>query len=416
MSDSNGFDHTEIERIRSDFPILSARIRGRRLAWLDNAATTQKPRAVIEAVKRFYEEKNANVHRGLHALSRAATEALKESRSACARFIGAESATEIVFTRNATEAINLVASAWGEENIGPGDEILLTEMEHHSNLVPWQLLARKRNARLKFIPLSSEGVLALDALPRLLSDRTGLVAITHVSNVLGTVNDVKRIIREAHDAGVPVLLDAAQSVPHIAVDVADLDCDFLAFSGHKLCGPTGIGVLYAKRRLLEAMPPYQGGGEMILSVEPEFSVWNDPPYKFEAGTPNAAGAVGLKAALDYLSRLGMERIREHETRLASYALERLERIEGITILGRAKERTGIVSFEIEGIHPHDMAQYLDSKGIAVRAGHMCAQPLLKRLGKTAALRASFYFYNTTEEIDRLIAEISQGKEFFHRGS
>ena len=321
-----------------------------------------------------------------------------------------------MFTRNATEAINLVASAWGEENIGPGDEILLTEMEHHSNLVPWQLLARKRNARLKFIPLSSEGVLALDALPRLLSDRTGLVAITHVSNVLGTVNDVKRIIREAHDAGVPVLLDAAQSVPHIAVDVADLDCDFLAFSGHKLCGPTGIGVLYAKRRLLEAMPPYQGGGEMILSVEPEFSVWNDPPYKFEAGTPNAAGAVGLKAALDYLSRLGMERIREHETRLASYALERLERIEGITILGRAKERTGIVSFEIEGIHPHDMAQYLDSKGIAVRAGHMCAQPLLKRLGKTAALRASFYFYNTTEEIDRLIAEISQGKEFFHRGS
>ena len=412
-----------VDALRRDFPILSRKLpvagnKGavRRLVYLDNAATSQKPRQVTEALTRYYEESNANVHRALHRLGEEATAAYEESRGTVGRFIGARSPTEIVFTRGTTESINLVAAAWGRKNVGPGDEILLTEMEHHSNLIPWQLLAAERNATLRFIPFGDDGALQLEALDELLTERTKLVALTHMSNVFGTINPVRRIIETAHERNIPVLLDGAQSVPHLPVDVKELDCDFLAFSGHKMCGPTGIGVLYGKERLLEDMPPYQGGGEMIASVWLDRATWNDLPYKFEAGTPNIAGAVGLKNAVDYLAKLGMDAVRRHEEELTRYALARLRELDDITFHGEAPERGGVVSFSLGEIHPHDIAQFLDNEGVAIRAGHHCAYPIMRKLGVAATARASLYLYNTTEEIDLFVDALRRTREFFHRVS
>jgi cysteine desulfurase/selenocysteine lyase len=397
----------DVAAVRADFPILEGG-----LAYLDNAATTQKPRQVIEALAGYYRESNANVHRALHRLGEAATEAFEEGRRTVARFIAAAGPAEIVFTRGATEAINLVAASWGRSNVSAGDEILLTEMEHHSNLVPWQLLAEATGATLRFIPFREDGSLDLDRLEALLTARTKLVAVTAMSNVFGTINDTQRIVGAAHAAEIPVLLDGAQSVPHLPVDVQALDCDFLAFSGHKMYGPTGIGVLYGKKRLLEAMPPYQAGGEMIRSVWLDRSTWNDLPYKFEAGTPHIAGAVGLKAAIEYLSGLGMERIRAYEDSLTRYALERLGAVDGLTVHGEAPVRGGVISFTLDGVHPHDVAQYLDSEDIAIRAGHHCAYPIMRKLGVPATARASLAFYNTAGEIERLAGALNRAKEFF----
>jgi len=411
-----------VDRCRRDFPILNRPLPGKGgappvpLAYLDNAATTQKPESVIRAVAQYYITSNANVHGGVHSLAERATEAYESSRKAVAEFLGCTETHRIVFTRSATEAINLVASSFSALRIGRGDEFLLTEMEHHSNLVPWQLAARARGARLRFIPFGGDGTLELDRLDKLLTDRTKIVSVVHVSNVLGTINDVRTIIRAAHAAGIPVLLDAAQSAPHIPVDVKALDCDFLVFSGHKIYGPTGIGVLYAKEEYLEAMPPYQSGGKMIESVWLDRAKWNRIPYKFEAGTPNVAGAVGLKAALRYVTEAGRERIAAYETALTRYAVERLQQIPGVDVYGNPPDRSGIVPFNLRGIHPHDAAQFLDTKGIAVRAGHHCAYPTMRKLGVPATLRVSFSFYNTPEEVDRLVEALSEAREFFGRDS
>ena len=407
--------------VRDDFPILARNLpvpggRGevRPLVYLDNAATSQKPRCVIDAITRYYERSNANVHRGLHRLWEEATEAYESSRAAVARYINARTTREIIFTRGATEALNLVAAAWGRHSLRPGDEILLTEMEHHSNLIPWQLVAEASGASLRFIPFDEHGLLELDELDRLLTDRTKLVGVTHMSNVFGTINPVRRIVEAARERGAVVLVDAAQSVPHMPVDVTELDCDFLAFSGHKMCGPTGVGVLYGKEHLLEAMPPYQGGGEMISSVWLDRATWNELPYKFEAGTPNIAGAVGLHAAIDYLSALGMEAIRTYEEELTRHALERLGGVPEIHIYGEAPERGGVIAFNLGDLHPHDVAQFLDHEGIAIRAGHHCAYPIMRKLGVAATARASLYFYNTADDVDRLVDALDKTKEFFGR--
>ncbi len=410
----------EMLTLREDFPILREVFRSSRgeeipLIYLDNAATTQKPGQVLEAITNYYRHTNANVHRAIHKLGERATEAYEGSRKRVAQFINASSEKEIVFTRGTTEAINLVATGFGEKFIGEGDEILISEMEHHSNLIPWQLLARKKGARLRFIPFLPDGTLDLSQLDELLTDRTRLVAVTHMSNVFGTINPVRQIIRKAHQRNIPVLLDGAQSVPHLPVDVQELGCDFLAFSGHKMCGPTGIGVLYGKAELLETMEPYQGGGEMIRSVWYDRATWNDIPHKFEAGTPNIAGAVGLAAAMDYLHHIGMENITRYEQKLTTYAMTRMQEIPGMRIFGQAPERGGVISFYLGSIHPHDMAQFLDYRGIAVRAGHHCAQPIMRKLEIPATTRASFYFYNTFEEIDRFIEALYQAKEFFKDG-
>lgn len=409
-------------RIREDFPILNRTIRGRELVYLDNAATSQKPLAVLRAVENYYRHSNANVHRALHTLGEEATAGYENGRESIRRFIGAASTREIVFTRGATEAINLVSFSWGRKNLKDGDEILLTEMEHHSNLVPWQLLATEKNCRLRFIPFGKDGVLELDDLGKIWNDRIRLVAMTHVSNVFGTVNDVRRVIDFAHERGVPVLLDGAQSVPHMPVDVQALDCDFMVFSGHKMCSPMGIGVLYGRESLLEEMPPFQGGGDMIRSVWLEKAEWNEIPWKFEAGTPNVEGAVGLSAAVTYLSGLGMENVRDHEGRLTGYALDRLREVPGLTVYGpdytpdvTQPTRSGVISFNLDGVHPHDAAQYLDREAIAVRAGHHCAHPLMRKLGIAATVRASFYLYNTRREIDRLAETLVQAREFFSDG-
>ncbi len=414
-----GFDP---HRVRQDFPILKETFRrGRQgersvpLVYLDNAATTQKPRPVIQAVVDYYEHANANVHRAIHTLGDRATELYEASRRKLARFLGAASEREIVFTRGTTEAINLVAAAWGRTFLNPGDEILLTEMEHHSNLIPWQLLAREKQLTLRFIPFHADGTLALERLDLYFTPRTRLVAVTHMSNVFGTINPIKAIVAAAHRFDVPVLVDGAQSAPHMPVNVQELDCDFFALSGHKMCGPTGIGVLYAREKWLEAMEPYHGGGEMIRSVWLDRATWNDIPYKFEAGTPNIAGAVGLGAAVEYLSAIGMENIARYERSLTRYALERLREIPGVRIFGEAPERGGVLSFYVGQIHPHDVAQFLDTEGIAIRAGHHCAQPIMRKLGVMATARASFYFYNTPEEVDRLIQSINKMKEFFGNG-
>lgn len=405
--------HLDPYKYRLDFPILSEKVHDNSLIYFDNAATTQKPNQVINSISAYYRNSNANVHRAIHLLGERATSGFEMARKRVATFINAESERQIIFTRGTTEAINLVANSWGLKFLEPDDEIILTEMEHHSNLIPWQLIAHKVNAKLRFIPFKEDGTLDFPIFERILSNKTKLIAVTHMSNVFGTINPIKRIIRMAHDRGVPVLLDAAQSVPHLPIDVQHLDCDFLAFSAHKMLGPTGIGVLYAKVRLLENMDPYQGGGEMISSVWLENATWNEIPHKFEAGTPNIAGAFGFKAALDYLDNIGMQNITLYEQEITTYALNKMMEIDDMVIYGSAPERGGAISFNLGNIHPHDLSHYLDQQGIAVRAGHHCAQTVMRKLNIAATTRASFYFYNTLEEIDYFVEQLKSAKAFFN---
>lgn len=401
----------DVHAVRRQFPILSQEVNGHPLVYLDSAATSQKPLAVIEAIARYYREYNANVHRGLYTLAERATAAMEEARAKVARFINAPAPEQVIFVRNTTEAINLVAYSYGAR-LREGDEILLTPMEHHSNLVPWQLAARRAGARLRFIPLLADGTLDLAQLQGLLGPRTRLVALTHVSNLLGTINPVEEIVEAAHRRGIPVLVDGAQSVPHMPVDVQALDCDFLAFSGHKMLGPMGIGVLYGKRELLEEMDPFLAGGEMISEVGLEESTWQDLPYKFEGGTPDAASAIGLGAAIDFLESLGMEEVYRHEQELVRYALKVLREVDGITIYGPDSPRGGVIAFNLGELHPHDLATFLDQEGIAIRVGHHCAQPLTRWLKVPATARASFYVYNLPEEVDALARGLEHAKEFF----
>ncbi len=387
---------------RQDFPLLQRTVYGKPIVYLDNAATTQKPTAVVAALQRYYTECTSNVHRGVYYLSEQATQLYEEARRTVQRFLGAAEAAEIVFVRGTTEAINLVAHCLGRTRIRPGSEILLTHMEHHSNIVPWQLVAEQTGARLRVLPITPDGELMLEAYPELLTERTAVVAVVHVSNSLGTINPVAELIRIAHERGIPVLVDGAQAVAHMPVDVQQLDCDFYAFSGHKIYGPTGIGVLYAKRHWLEEFPPYQGGGDMIRHVTFEHTLYNDVPYKFEAGTPNIAGAIGLKAALEYIQQCGLERIASHEHELLRYATERLQELPGVRLIGTAQRKAAIISFVIEGIHPHDVGTVLDREGIAIRVGHHCTQPVMEFFGVPATSRVSFGLYNTLEEVDRLV--------------
>lgn len=403
----------KVEVIREDFPILRRQVDGKPLTYLDSAATSQKPEAVLAAMEQYYRSYNANVHRGIYRISEESTARYEEARAKVAAFIHARSPKGVIFTRNATEAINLVAWSWGRANFVAGDAILLSEMEHHSNLVPWQLLAKEKGLRLEFLRIDGKGLLDLGEAERLLSRGVKLVSITHVSNVLGTINPVREIARLAHGHGALMLVDGAQSVPHLPLNVQELDCDFLAFSSHKMLGPTGIGVLYGRRALLEEMEPFLGGGDMIREVHLYEALWNELPWKFEAGTPAIAEAIGLGAAVDYLQGIGMAEVREHELELASYALERIGELRGITIYGPpVPHRGGVVSFNLEGIHPHDLAALLDREGIAIRAGHHCAQPLMERLGVAATARVSFYLYNMSEEVDRLIEGIGKARRLF----
>ncbi|MFN2463822.1 MAG: cysteine desulfurase [Candidatus Dormibacteria bacterium] len=401
----------DVAAVRADFPILDRTVRGGRgLVYLDSAASSQKPNQVIDALADYYRRYNANIHRGIHTLSEEATDEYERARRKIQRFINAESPEEVIFVRNTTEAINLVAHSYGER-LREGDEILLTEMEHHSNLVPWQLLSDRKGARLKFIPLFDNGTLDLGDLDSLLTPRTRIVAISHMSNVLGTINPVEEITRRAHAAGAVVLLDAAQSVPHLPVDVRALGCDFMAFSGHKMLGPMGVGVLYGRREILESMPPFLGGGNMIMLVELEKSTWNELPDKFEAGTPDAGGAIALGVAVDYLTAVGMENIRQHERDITDYALEVLLGIEDLALYGpkSADDRGGVLAFNFADIHPHDLGTLLDRDGVAIRAGHHCCQPLMRRLGQVATARASFYLYNTRAEVDALAAALANAR-------
>ncbi len=404
----------DTDRWRADFAVLRREVHpGVPLVYLDSAATSQKPRAVLEAMRDFYELHNANIHRGLHRLAEEATEAFEQARRAVAAFIGAGDPRQIVFTRNTTESINLVARTWARANLKRGDVILLSEMEHHSNLVPWQMLASERELRLEFLPVTDGGELDMEALPTLLSLRPRLVAITHMSNVLGTINPVEDVIRQSHQAGALVLLDGAQAVPHLPVDVTALGVDFYAFSAHKMCGPTGIGALYGRLELLEEMPPFLGGGDMIKRVELRSFEANSVPHKFEAGTPAIAEAIGFGAAAEYVADVGREAIHGHEQAVAGYAIERLEEIPGVRVFGPpAERRGGVVSFTLDGVHPHDIAQVLDSEGVAIRAGHHCAMPLHARLGLPASARASFYLYNTESEVESLVRGLYKVKEVF----
>jgi cysteine desulfurase / selenocysteine lyase len=402
----------DVLAIRADFPILSSTVRGKRLVYLDNAATSQKPRSVIDAMVRFYTSDNANIHRGVHALSERATQAYESARERVARFIGARSSREIVFTRGATEAINLVAQSYGAGVLQRGDEILITGMEHHSNIVPWQLVSDRTGAKLKAVPITDSGELDRSAFEHMLSDRTRLVAMVHLSNALGTINPVAELIALAHARGIPVLIDGAQSAPHLPVDVTAMGCDFFVFSGHKLCGPTGIGVLYGREALLERMPPWQGGGDMIASVTLERSTWAPVPSKFEAGTPPIAEAIGLGVAIDYIEAIGLEAIVAWEGELLDRATELVAAIDGVRLVGTAKEKASILSFVVEGVHPHDVGAILDDEGVAVRAGHHCAQPVMDRLGVPATARASFAFYNTFQDIDALARGIRRVREVF----
>ena len=399
-------------RIRDEFPILATRVNGKPLVYLDNAATTQKPRAVIDAVARYYAAENANIHRGVHYLSQRATEAYEGSREKVARFLNAESSREIVFVRGATEGINLVAQSFGRAFFRPGDEILITGMEHHSNIVPWQLLAAQTGAVLRAVPFDDSGELDLAAFDRLLTDRTKLVSVVHLSNALGTINPIRRISEAARARGIPVLVDGAQSAPHLGVDVRELGCDFFVFSGHKLFGPTGIGVLYGREALLERMPPWQGGGDMIASVTLEQSTWAGIPAKFEAGTPHIAGAVGLGAAIDWISDVGMDLVAAHEAVLLEHASAEVSRLPGVRLVGTARERASILSFVVDGVHAHDVGQVLDAEGVAIRAGHHCAQPVMARYGVAATARASFAVYNTPEEVGALVRGIQRVKQVF----
>ncbi len=400
--------------IRKDFPILSRQVHGKPLVYLDSTASSQKPVAVIEAMSTYYETTHANVHRGVYEISEEATTRMEKARVKIARFINARQSKQVIFTRNTTESINLVAYSWGNTNIAAGDLIVLTELEHHSNLIPWQLLARRTGARLEFVPITDEGLLRLDIYEQLLQQQPKLVAFTHMSNVLGTINPAQQMIAQAHAAGATVLLDAAQSVPHLPVDVQSLDIDFLCFSGHKMLGPTGIGILYGKRELLEAMPPFMGGGEMIRKVGLRESTWNDLPWKFEAGTPAIAEAIGLGAAVDYLTELGMENVQRHEQEITAHAMEQLQAVPELTIYGpEAARRGGVVSFTLADIHAHDLASILDQEvGVAIRAGHHCAQPLLDRLGLAATARASFYVYTIPEDIDVLVQGLHKALRIF----
>lgn len=400
--------------LRDDFPIFQREAHpGVPLVYLDSTATSQKPQAVIEAMDSYYRLSNANIHRGIHVLAEEATKLYEEARVKIAKFIGAPSPRQVIYTRNATESINLVALTWGRANLVAGDLVVLTEMEHHSNLVPWQILSAEKNLRLEFIPVTGEGLLDLGVYENLLRQEPKLVGFTHMSNVLGTINPAQEIVRLAHQAGAVALIDGAQSVPHFPVDVAALDVDFLAFSAHKMCGPTGIGILYGKKELLERMPPFLGGGDMIKRVELRKFVPNELPHKFEAGTPAIAEAVGLGAAVDYLTVVGMQHVADYEHEIISYALERLEEIPGVSIFGpQAKHKGGVAAFTLRGVHPHDIAQVLDAQGIAIRAGHHCAMPLHEKFGLPATARASFYLYNTPQEVDKLVEGIYKVKELF----
>lgn len=401
-----------VKEIRKLFPILHQEVNGHPLVYLDSAATSQKPLPVIEAVERYYREYNSNVHRGVHTLGTKATDAYEGAREKVARFLNAPDPAQIIFTRGTTSALNLVAWSYARAVLEPGDEIVITPMEHHSNLIPWQQAAKATGATLKYVPLRPDGTIAVEDFAQTVTRRTKIVAVTHVSNVLGTINPIKTFAAIAHEKGAVIVVDGAQSTPHMKVDVQDLDVDFYAFSGHKMCAPTGIGVLYGKRHLLEQMEPVEFGGEMIDTVELYDSTWKEIPWKFEGGTPIIAGAIGLAAAIDFLESVGLDAIRAHEEQLARYALERLRAIDGVTVYG-PEERAGLITFNVEGVHPHDVATVLDSRGIAVRAGHHCAQPLMRWLGVTATARASFYLYNTEEEIDKLADALQYAKEYFH---
>jgi cysteine desulfurase / selenocysteine lyase len=407
IDSARGFD---VQRVRRDFPVLQEKIHGKPLVYLDNAATTQKPLAVIEAIENYYRHDNSNIHRGVHALSERATEAYEKVRMAAQKFLNAADSKEIIFVRGTTEAINLVAQTYGRKNVGSGDEVLITALEHHSNIVPWQLLCEEKGAKLRVAPINDRGELLLEDFAKLLGPKTKIVAFGHLSNALGTINPVREIVRMAHARNIPVLVDGAQAAPRMKVDVQTLDCDFYAISGHKMYGPTGIGVLYGKTHLLEAMPPYQGGGDMIASVTFEKTVYNRLPYKFEAGTPNIADTIGLGAAIDYLNELGLDGIEKHEADLLVYATAKVEGIPGVRIVGTAHEKAGVLSFVMDDIHPHDIGTILDSEGIAVRTGHHCAQPVMQRFNIPATARASFGLYNTREEVDALVAGIHRVRE------
>jgi cysteine desulfurase/selenocysteine lyase len=399
---ATGFD---VDAVRADFPILRRQIRGRRLAYLDNAATTQKPQVVLDALMGYYTTSNANVHRGVHLLSELATEAHEAAREKVRAFFNARSVAEIIFTRNSTEGLNLVAHAFGRWRVQAGDEVVISAMEHHSNIVPWQLLCEERGAHLRVAPINDAGELILEALDGLLGPRTKLLSVTHMSNALGTINPIAEIVRMAHDRGVPVLVDGSQAAYHLPVDVQALDCDFYVATGHKLYGPTGIGVLYGRQALLEEMPPFLGGGDMIRSVTFEKSTWNDLPFKFEAGTPDIAGAIGLGAALDYMSAVGLDRVSRHERDLLEYATASLAEIPGARIIGTARNKASILSFVLEGVHPHDIGTIVDQEGVAIRTGHHCAQPVMERFGVPATARASFAMYNTREDVDALMGAL-----------
>ena len=405
-----------VARIRQDFPVLKRQVNDKPLVYFDNAATTQKPEIVIDAIDRYYREYNANIHRGIHKLAEEATLAYEESREKVAKFVNAKRTEEIIFTRNATEAINLVAYSWGRANIGAGDKIVLTIMEHHSNIVPWQLLAQEKRAKLEFVKIDEAGELRQDEIQELIDERTKLVCVTHASNVLGTINPVKEIGRVAHRYGAMFLIDAAQSVPHMTVDVRDIDCDFAAFSGHKMLGPTGIGVLYGKSETFQNMSPFLGGGEMVREVRTTGAYWKDLPFKYEAGTPNISGAIGLGAAVDYLRGIGMRNVHGYEKEITTYALERMKQVDGVVIYGPmdVTHRVGVVSFNLGDIHPHDLASILDEEGVAIRSGHHCAQPLMEFLQIPATSRASFYIYNTKEEVEVLIGALEKARKLFAR--
>ena len=399
-----------VQKVRKDFPVLQQKVHGKPLVYLDNAATTQKPLAVLDALEHYYRHDNSNIHRGVHALSERATEAYERARVAAQKFLNAADSKEIIFVRGTTEGINLVAQTYGRKNIGAGDEVLITAMEHHSNIVPWQLLCEEKGAKLRVAPINDRGELLLEEFEKLLGPKTKIVAVGHLSNALGTINPVREIVRMAHARNIPVLVDGAQAVPRMPVDVQALGCDFYAVSGHKMYGPTGIGVLYGKAALLEAMPPWQGGGDMIASVTFDKTIYNRLPYKFEAGTPNIADTIGLGAAIEYLNNLGPEQVEAHEADLLAYATSKIESIPGVQIIGTAREKAGVLSFVMEDIHPHDIGTILDREGIAVRTGHHCAQPVMQRFNIPATVRASFGLYNTREEVDVLAAGIRKVRE------
>jgi len=402
----------DVRSIRKQFPLLAQSVRGKPLVYLDNAATTQKPQAVLDTLSHYYAAGNANIHRGVYALSQDATQAYEGARSKVAKFLNAASPTEIIFTRNATEGINLVAQTFGRSMVAAGDEVVISEMEHHSNIVPWQLLCEEKGAKLRVAPINDDGELILDELAALLGPRTRLVSIVHMSNSLGTINPVRRIVDLAHEQGIPVLIDGSQAAYHMAVDVRALDCDFYVVTGHKLYGPTGIGALYGRSRLLNDMPPYQGGGDMISSVTFEQTTYNELPHKFEAGTPHIAGAIGLGAAVDFLTEVGFDAIASHERRLLDYATGMLSELPGLRFIGTAREKASILSFVLEGVHPHDVGTVVDTEGVAIRTGHHCTQPVMDRFGVPATARASLAMYNTTDEIDHLVSALSKVREVF----